>query len=101
MVKKEGSASKRIKKMISSVIIAMIITYFLVGLYLFFFQKSMIYFPNDQDFESCTGFKDYEKINHNGTRFYLKQISDQAIIYYHGNAGSACDRSFIKDLFEQ
>ena len=61
----------------------------------------MIYYPDNQDFYGCEGFKDYEKINFNGTRFYLFEQSDSVLVYYHGNAGSACDRSFLKDIFEQ
>ena len=60
----------------------------------------MIYFPDNQDFKNCEGFNDYEKINLNGTRFYIKENSDRALIYYHGNAGSACDRSFLKNTFD-
>jgi esterase/lipase len=61
----------------------------------------MIYYPNNQNFENCDGFKDYEKINYNGTRFYYKEQSKNVIVYYHGNAGSACDRSSVKSVFEQ
>lgn len=92
----------KFKKIIINILIAFIITYFLFGLFLFFNQKSMIYYPDNQDFENCAGFKDYKKINYNGTRFYYKQGSfDAVIIYYHGNAGSACDRSYFKSTFEQ
>lgn len=74
--------------------------YVLFGLLLFLRQKSMIYYPDGQDFESCAGFSDYEKITYKGTRFYFKEKGRSAIVYYHGNAGSACDRSAIKSVFE-
>jgi len=61
----------------------------------------MVYYPDKQDFDLCQGFKDSQKINFNGTRFYYKQNSDKLIIFYHGNAGSACNRSFLKDFFEE
>lgn len=61
----------------------------------------MIYFPNEQDFNDCNGFSDYQKREANGTRFYFKEGIHTAIIYYHGNAGSACDRSIFKSVFEQ
>ena len=84
------------------ILIRLIIIYLLFGLFLFFTQKSMLYYPDNQDFESCSGFDDYQKINFNGTRFYYKQNSlDNVIVYYHGNAGSACDRSYFKPFFEQ
>jgi len=62
----------------------------------------MIYYPDNQSFENCSGFIDYQKMNFNGTRFYYKQNSlDNVIVYYHGNAGSSCDRSYFKSFFEQ
>ena len=83
-------------------LIRITIIYFIFGLFLFFSQKSMLYYPDNQSFEDCGGFSDYQKINFNGTRFYYKQGSlDNVIVYYHGNAGSACDRSYFKLFFEQ
>jgi hypothetical protein len=62
----------------------------------------MLYYPDNQDFENCSGFSDYEKLEFKGTRFYFKQGSkDKLIVYYHGNAGSACDRSYFKSSFEE
>ena len=79
-----------------------VIGYLILGGALFLGQKSMVYFPDNQDFEQCVGFKDFEKATHNGTRFYFKQGSnDGVIVYYHGNAGSACDRSFTAATLEQ
>jgi len=41
-------------------------------------------------------------MDHDGTRFYYnKGSSDNVLIYYHGNAGSACDRSYVKSTFEK
>lgn len=76
------------------------IVYIVFGFYLYFFQNSIIYHPDNQDFNSCAGFDDSEKIVINGTRAYYKQNTKKLIIFYHGNAGSACDRDFIKDFFE-
>lgn len=82
--------------------IFLLIMYILFGLFLFLNQNSMLYHPNNQIFEECSGFKDYEKLDYNGTRFYFKPRSmEKVIIFYHGNAGSACDRSFFKSVFEQ
>ncbi len=62
----------------------------------------MLYYPSNQDFGQCNGFNNYKKINFNGTRFYFKQgTRNSVIVYYHGNAGSACDRSYLKSIFEQ
>jgi len=71
------------------------------GIFLYLFQKNIVYHPNNQDFYSCPGFQDAEKITLKDTRFYYKQNSKKLLIYYHGNAGSACDRHFIKDRFEK
>jgi len=86
---------------IINILIGFAITYVLFGIFLFFFQKSMMYFPNNQNFGDCAGFSDYEKINHKGTRMYYKNGSEKVVIYYHGNAGSACDRSSVKETFEK
>lgn len=59
-----------------------------------------MYHPDNQDFYSCPGFEDAEKVLVKGTRMYFKQNSKKLIVFYHGNAGSACDRYFIKDRFE-
>ncbi|MFO7807663.1 MAG: alpha/beta hydrolase [Candidatus Moraniibacteriota bacterium] len=79
-----------------------VFVYVLFGFYLFFAQKSILYHPDDQDFKDCRGFREYEKLEHDGTRFYFKKDSDdEAVVYYHGNAGSACDRSDLKSTFEK
>ncbi|MFH0891934.1 MAG: alpha/beta hydrolase [Candidatus Falkowbacteria bacterium] len=91
-----------LKKTILNIFIVFATVYALFGLFLFFYQKSMIYYPDSQDFDSCQGFNAYEKLNIDGTRFYFKQSTqDKIIIYYHGNAGSACDRSRYKTIFER
>ncbi|MDZ7611717.1 MAG: alpha/beta hydrolase [Candidatus Moranbacteria bacterium] len=78
------------------------LVYVLFGFYLFFAQKSILYHPDNQDFKNCKGFEEYKKLDHNGTRFYFKKGSnEEAVIYYHGNAGSACDRSDLKSIFEK
>ena len=87
---------------IIDIIMRFMIIYCVLGLFLFLSQKSMLYYPDNQDFESCERFNDYQKISFNGTRFYYKQGSlDNVIVYYHGNAGSACDRGYFKSFFEQ
>ena len=80
----------------------LLIIYCLFGLFLFLTQKSMLYYPDNQDFENCERLHDYQKINFKGTRFYYKEgTSNGVIVYYHGNAGSACDRGYFKDFFGQ
>ncbi len=91
-----------LKKLLTSTFKIFLTVYVLFGIFLFMNQKSILYYPTHQNFETCESFQDYQKINHNGTRFYLKENSkDKIIVYYHGNAGSACDRSLSKETFEQ
>ena len=76
--------------------------YIVICLFLFMNQRNFIYFPNDQDFNTCPGFADSETVNFAGTRMYYLESegSETILVYYHGNAGSACDRSFIKDILK-
>lgn len=75
--------------------------YVLFGFLVFVAQRQYIYFPNTQDFYNCPGFEEYQTREVNGTRFYyLPSGTDQVLVYYHGNAGSACDRSGLKDLWQ-
>lgn len=84
------------------VFIGIVVLYVLFGFFLFVGQKSFLYYPDNQDFDSCYGFEDYEKVVFNGTRFYFKEgVEEKIIVYYHGNAGSACDRSYFKSIFEK
>ena len=74
--------------------------YVFFGAILFFRQREFIYYPTTRDFEKCAGFKDAEKLNINGTRAYFKHNSDTLAVFYHGNAGSACGRTYIKKMVE-
>lgn len=78
-----------------------ILAYIGLGVVLFFFQRRYIYFPTDQNFNDCAEFKDAQKINWQGTRMYVKQKTDRWVVMYHGNAGSVCDRSYLKLEFEK
>jgi len=69
--------------------------------YLYINQKSMIYFPDNTDFEKCDILNDYKKENYNWTRFYLKEKSKNLIIHYHWNASSACENWYKKEVFEK
>jgi pimeloyl-ACP methyl ester carboxylesterase len=89
------------KQLFLYIIIPFVVMYIFLCILLYLNQRSLIYFPGRQDFNSCAGFRDYEKLEHKGTRFYFKNASKSALVYYHGNAGSACDRAFLKPLFER
>lgn len=90
-----------LKKLLKALGVILLAFYFLFGAIIYFFQDNFIYYPTTQDFNSCQNFNDYEKININGTRAYVKVISNKWLVFYHGNAGSACDRAFLKPTFEK
>lgn len=89
------------KKIVKIIISIIFFVYIVFGLILFIFQKRLVYYPNKQDFNSCTNFKDSEKINIERTRMYYKKNSDKLVVFYHGNAGSACARTYLKEKFEK
>ena len=91
-----------LKLSLKIIVIIILILYISFGIFLLLNQKKFLYHPTNQEFDTCISFSDYQKINYNNTRFYFKQKSkDSVIVYYHGNAGSTCDRSFSKSIFEQ
>lgn len=89
------------KKALKRIFIILLAVYFWFGIYIFFFQSKYIYFPDNQDFSKCSAFNTAQKLNLNGTRAYYKKNSDKLVVFYHGNAGSACDRAFLKNEFEK
>lgn len=89
------------KLLFKQFILILILVYILFGAILFFFQDDFIYITNNQDFYNCNSLDYTQKINYNGTRFYYKNNSENLIVFYHGNAGSACDRSMIANLFNE
>lgn len=71
--------------------------YVLMGIIMYSFQDRFLYRPSDQNFYDCHGFSYYDKQSYNGTRFYYRETTkEKIIVYYHGNVGSACDRSVLK-----
>lgn len=89
-----------IKKIIGLTLLLVSLGYIVGGVYLYSRQRELIYHPAVQNFNDCLGFQEYQKINYRGTRFYLKQQSENVLVYYHGNAGSACSQSSLKAQFE-
>ncbi|MEK7107546.1 MAG: alpha/beta hydrolase [Patescibacteria group bacterium] len=87
------------KTIIKRILIGLILIYLGFGFLLFLRQNDYIYYPFAQDFNSCGEFSDSEKLDLNGTRVYYKKISAKLVVFYHGNGGSACEGSFLKDTF--
>jgi esterase/lipase len=92
----------RIPRWIKEVVKILLLVYFGFGLVLFFFQGNYIYHPDQTDFLDCPSFKNAEKISFGSSRGYLtKRSQEKIIIYYHGNAGRACDRDYLDNFFAE
>jgi hypothetical protein len=89
------------KKIFIKVLIVFVLVYLFFGLYLYIYQTNFVYFPSQQNFDNCPNFSESQKININGTRAYFENISDKLIVFYHGNAGSTCDRYYLKNKFKK
>lgn len=101
-MRKLNILKKKNNKMIVQIIIAIGLIYLLFGAFLFFNQQNMIYYPSKIDFLKCDNFQGYMKYDMDGTRFYHNHRSENdVVIYFHGNAGSACDRTKIKEILEK
>lgn len=88
-------------KLLAKIFIITVLFYILFCLLLYFYQDKLIYYPTKDSFYSCNVFDGAEKIIYNGTRFYYKYNSEKVVVVYHGNAGSACDRFFLKEFIEE
>ena len=69
------------------------------GAYLTLSQESVVYQPWPQDFAACSALEDARRVDHSGTRMYVKDGERGMVVLYHGNAGSACDRAFYAEQF--
>lgn len=81
-----------------SVLAVLVVIYLVYGLFLYFFQFSMIYHPSKISFFECDFFSEDGKVVFNGTRFYYRDGDDDLVVIYHGNAGRACDRRYLLDF---
>jgi uncharacterized protein len=62
-------------------------------LFLYLYQHKLVYFPDNT---SCS----LSAIENNGTWFYeINPGMEKAVVVYHGNAGRACDRTYLSDEF--
>ena len=77
-----------------------IIFYLIFGVLVSYYQESIIYLPNSQDFAHCPGLEGAQNLTSNGTRLYFKEVGQKIVVIYHGNAGSACDRAYLASFFE-
>ena len=81
--------------LLKQVVLIGIVVYVLLGLFLFVFQRSFIYFPSGESFDSCPHFSDEQRVVLDTARLFVSGDSSDYLVVYHGNAGSACDRAHL------
>ena len=86
-------------KSLKRLLVGVIVVYLILGLVIFIFQRKFIYFPSAQNFNICSNLPDASKVVYQGTRMYVHKSTSDWIVIYHGNAGSACDRSYYLNYF--
>lgn len=95
-------AKVTIKVIIKKILLWLLLIYSGLAAVLFAFQARYIYQPDTSDFNDCAAFSDAIKNTFETSRGYLIERSpDKVIVFYHGNAGRACDRAFLDDSFRQ
>ena len=69
---------------------------------LFVFQEKYIYYPDKTDFQDCSAFKSADQISFGSSRgYFTKRSQEKVIVFYHGNAGRACDRDYLVSSFAE
>ena len=86
-------------KFLRRLVVVLLISY--IGLVVYFYgaQRDYIYFPFPQDFDDCPALRAFDRVQEGDTRMYVKKGGDTWVVFYHGNAGSACDRDYATELF--
>lgn len=76
--------------------------YVAFGAILSVLQAGYIYYPDKTPFQDCASFKSAERISFSSSRGYFTERSQEnVVIFYHGNAGSACDRDYLDPFFAE
>ncbi len=90
------------KKQVAVLLGGIAAVYASFGALLYFNQDSFIYIPSPQDFYACPALEGAE-LEWRGTRIYYVNIENEkgVVVFYHGNAGSACDRAFLAGIFAE
>ena len=92
----------KIPRLIKRVFLIILLVYFGFGIMLFVFQAEYIYYPDKTDFQDCPSFKNADQISFGSSRGYLtKRSQEKVIVFYHGNAGRACDRDYLDSSFAE
>ena len=78
--------------------------YAVISAFFFLFQNSFMFFPAPEKFGRCPEMEKYsvKAVSSGRLRFYLREVDKPLswIVIFHGNAGSACDRMYYVDLFQ-
>lgn len=99
-VNKTNTVLSKIVSWIKKVLRIFLLVYFGLGAVLFVFQDKYIYYPDKTDFQNCSSFSGAEKVSFGSSRgYFTKHSQEKIIIYYHGNAGRACDRYYLNSFF--
>jgi len=100
LVKWYCSKMKITHKFIYAIVRIIIFSYVGFGIILFIFQYNYIYQADKTPLQDCPAFKNSELISFGTARGYLTVNSpDKLIVFYHGNAGRACDRDYLNNYF--
>lgn len=86
-------------RFLSRLVIVLLCAYALLVLYFYGAQRKYIYLPFPQDFDDCPALRTFDREREGDTRMYVKKGGTTWVVFYHGNAGSACDRDYVQELF--
>ena len=90
-----------LKKKIFIPLYIFIFLYVGFGSLLFIFQNDFFYPAGKTAFDDCPKLEKAEKIKSEDFRaYFLKRSPEKVVVYYHGNAGRACDRYYMEKYFE-
>ncbi|MDP2593621.1 MAG: alpha/beta hydrolase [bacterium] len=99
---KIDSILSKIPHLIKRMLLILSLVYFGLGTVLFVLQAKYIYYPDETDFSDCPSFKKADHISFGSSRGYLtKRSQEEVVVYYHGNAGRACDRDYLDSFFAE
>ena len=85
---------------VTTLLTAFACAYLFFGGLLYFSQEKIVYVPDNRSIETCEALPGSQLITHEDTRMYIKDNGSKVMVLYHGNAGNACDRSYITKTFE-
>lgn len=99
---KTGYIFSKIPHLIKRVLLIFLLIYLGFGTLLFVLQAEYIYYPDKTDFQDCPSFENAERISFGSSRgYFTKRSQEKIIIFYHGNAGRACDRDYLDHAFAE